>query len=203
MNKIGIFGGTFNPVHSGHLIIADEVLHLFKLDRVIFIPNKIPSHRRDKFAILPSGIRLKMLRLAINQTSEFEISEIELRQNKTSYTYNTILNLKKIYPETKLYFISGSDSLISYSWFKLDEILSMLDKFIIILRQNFSKNLLEKKIKKLNLKNKNKFKIISIPTLDISSSKIRDKISSGESIKYLVPREVESFIKKNKLYAKI
>lgn len=200
MKKIGILGGTFNPVHSGHLIIANEVLSSFELDKILFIPNKIPPHKKTGKAMCLPEMRLKMLELALKENQKFEISKIELESNEISYTYNTILKLKKTYPEDEFYFISGSDSLISDSWFKLDELLDMLSKFIIVLRPGFLKETLDKKIKELNLKNSMKLKIISIPTLDISSNKLRDRIKEGKTIKYLVPWEVEKFIIKNKLY---
>lgn len=195
MSKIGILGGTFNPIHLGHLIIAQQVLEYFKLKQVIFIPNYIPPHRRREKLISVKD-RYQMIKLAIRGNPKFKVSHLELNRRGLSYTFDTICQLKKISPKDQFYFITGSDALIKYKWHKLDELLSKLKALVVVERPGFPKIKLTKILKSLKLRNKKRVTIIKIPTLDISSNEIRERIRKGKSVKYLVPELVERYTNK-------
>ncbi|MFC1658597.1 nicotinate (nicotinamide) nucleotide adenylyltransferase, partial [Candidatus Omnitrophota bacterium] len=124
--KIGILGGTFNPIHMGHLILAEEVLQKIGLSRMVFVPTNIPPHK-DNTEIIPAPHRLKMLNLAISGNPGFAVSDIEVKRGNRSYTIDTIKEFNRIYPGKELYFIIGSD-LFSYlnEWKDLKEIIGLV-----------------------------------------------------------------------------
>ena len=128
--RIGLLGGTFNPIHFGHLRVAEEVREAFCLDKIIFIPSGVPPLKTE--GIIDANHRLKMTRLAINSNPFFEVSDIEVRQKKTSYTVNTLTHLKKLYQRDSLFFIMGIDAFFELKfWYKYEELLRMVD-FIIM-----------------------------------------------------------------------
>lgn len=194
MNKL-IYAGTFNPIHTGHLIIAEHVREELKADKVIFIPSYKPPHRENDVA--PAIHRLNMVKLAINNNKYFELSDIEFKSEEKSYTYNTILNLKKNNPDysQKYKFIIGTDAFnLVNSWYKAEELKSLLE-FIVIERPNNSQ-----KIETVNVK-EFPYTIIKAPYIEISSTTIRKRLKAKKSIKYLVTNEVEDYILKNELYS--
>jgi nicotinate-nucleotide adenylyltransferase len=193
-------GGTFNPIHIGHLIAAEESMKEFELDRVLFIPNRTPPHRMGEPGIINCEDRFTMVNLAIASNPNFFASRIELDREEISYTLETIRELQELYPETEINFISGLDSLVDYHWFGLDELLNLLTRFIAVTRPGFFKEELETRLKELNLTHGNKVRVLEIPDVHISSTLIRQRLKDGGTIKYLVTSEVESFIYKNHLY---
>ena len=201
-NKTGVMGGTFNPIHVGHLIAAQEAMQKFSLDRIIFIPNRIPPHKQNQPGLVDGNVRHLMVNLAITSNPKFFSSRIELDRPSISYTYDTILELKKEHPGMDFCFITGVDSILKDPWVKLDELLGMLDCFIAVTRPGFDDSLLKARIDQLNLANGNKVKLLRIPRVGISSTMIRDRLDKNESVKYMVPEPVESFILKNHLYKK-
>ena len=186
--RIGILGGTFNPPHLGHLILAQESLKTLKLDKVTFIPTYISPHKKlwDSNAYM----RYKMVKLACKGNAKFEVSKIELKDGAVSYSVNTLRKLRDKYGEnTELFFITGSDSLNELeSWKDITEVLR-LTNFVVANRSGFP-------VKKL----KREVKLIKIPALDISSSMIRNRVRRSQPIKYLVPEPVRKFIIKHRLY---
>lgn len=183
--RIGIFGGSFNPVHTGHLIIAEYVREQCSLDKILFVPVGIPSHRKDD--LLSYEKRVELLELAIKNNSAFEISNIE--KGISSYTYETYLKLKEKYPNDKLFEIIGEDSFAYLEeWKYYDKMMSEIN-FIVFRRGElkFSSN-----ASQINLLNN--------PQIDISSTMIRENINAGTSIKYLLPEEVENYILRNNFY---
>jgi len=201
LKKTGLLGGTFNPVHSGHLIMANELLIKLKLDNIVFMPNNIPSHKKNLNSVAPGDMRLKMIKFAIEGNEKFEISDLELKSNEVSYTYNTLIKLKKNIRKDKLFFITGSDSIMFSRWFNLDGVLGLVDGFISVLRPGTSEKDFYKAVERLKLKNVSKIKLLEVPVLDISSSEIRRRINKKIPIKYLVPEKVENYIKKNNIYS--
>ena len=202
MKNTGIMGGTFNPIHIGHLIAAQEAMEEFKLERIIFIPNRIPPHRQNEPGLLKGSVRFDMVNLAINSNPYFRGSRIELDREEISYTYHTIRSLKEEYPETDFSFITGVDSLLKDPWVKLDELLGLLKNFIAVTRPGFDDSLLKDRIAELDLSNGGNVKLLPVPKVGISSTMIRQRIKNGKSIKYMVPDPVESYIRKNNLYNK-
>ena len=199
-NRIGIMGGTFDPIHYGHLFIAQTASDKFDLDKVLFIPTGKPPHKRRNI-ITDSGKRIDMLRLAVENNPKFDISTIEITRGKTSYTIDTIKELQQYYDGVaKFYFIMGSDAFkYMETWKNYKELLKMA-RFIVMTRQILKNGSLDKKIELLIKKYKADIIKVEIPFLDISSTIIRQRVREGSSIKYLLPEDVEEYIFKNKLY---
>lgn len=186
--KIGILGGTFNPVHLGHLILAEEAREKLSLERIIFVPAFLPPHK-EATGIAPAGARLAMLKAAIGKNKYFSVSDIEIRRSGRSYTIDTLKDFKEKFPADELYFIIGSD-LLTYlaGWKDLKRILRMV-KFIAATRPNFPLRRLPAQIATLPIR-----------AVDISGFAIRSRIKAGKSFRYLVPEAVYRYISKNKLY---
>lgn len=199
-NKIGILGGTFDPIHFGHLFIAQTALDRLGLNKIIFIPTGKPPHKKERL-ITDSYNRIDMLNLATKSNPQFEISFIEINRDKTSYTIDTIKELQLNYGEdTDIYFITGTDAFIDIeTWKEYKELLSIA-KFIVMTRQILNSELLDEKIELFIKKYGANITKIEIPTLDISSTDIRRRMKEGNSIKYLLPESVEKYILKNRLY---
>src|SRR4030042_29324 len=187
--RIGILGGTFNPVHIGHLILAEETREKLALDRVIFMPTNIAPHK-DNQDVASSCDRYKMLKLAIKTNSYFSVSDIEMKRKGASFTIDSLREFKIIYPSDELYFIVGSD-LLKYldDWKDLSDIIKMV-KFIVATRPGYPLEKIPAYIK-----------TIAIRAVDISAFEIRQAVKSRISFRYLVPEAVHSYILKRKLYA--
>lgn len=184
---IGIFGGSFDPIHTGHLIIAEYAKEFFKLDKVIFVPVGIPSHRENKLA--KNTDRLEMINLAIKNNPNFEVSDIELKNENENYTYDTLLKLKEFYPKDELVQIIGEDSAdYLHLWKNYSELITMC-KFLVFKRENYSYKSSDSNII-----------VMDSPRISLSATLIRERIREGKSIKYMVSNEVEDYIKENKLY---
>jgi len=200
LQKVGLMGGTFNPIHIGHLLAAQEAMQEFKLQEILFIPNRIPPHRQNEPGLVGGQLRLLMINLAIASNPQFHSSRIELDRPTISYTYDTIMHLKEVYPETKFSFITGVDSLLKDPWVKLDDLLGLLERFIAVTRPGFDESMLGKRIEELSLLNSDKIRILRIPEVGISSTMIRNRLKEGRSIKYMVLEPVESFVHRRHLY---
>lgn len=186
--KIGILGGTFNPIHIGHLILAEEVREKAGLERIIFVPAYLPPHKNNS-DIAPAGDRFKMLKEAIKSNRYFCVSDIEIKRKGRSYTIDTVRQLEEQYPKDEFYFITGSD-LLKYldEWKDLSEILKMV-KFIVATRPGYP---LEKIPSYIST--------VSIRAVDVSAFEIRQAAKENKSFRYLVPEAVYNYIIKRKLY---
>jgi nicotinate-nucleotide adenylyltransferase len=193
--KIGILGGTFNPIHIGHLILAEEVREKRNLDRIIFVPTYLPPHK-DNSDIIAARDRYNMIKLAIKTNRYFSVSDIEIKRDGRSYTIDTIKEFKKIYPKDELYFISGSD-LLKYldDWKDVDEIIRMV-KFIVATRPGYP---LEK-IPAYPACRQAGISTVAIRAVDVSAFEIRRAIKENRSFRYLVPESVLRYINKKRLY---
>ena len=192
MKKYGIFGGTFNPPHIAHSIVAENVRQQLSLDKIIFIPSGNPPLKES----IPAKHRLAMANLAFGTDKNFEVSEIEIEDTEMkSYTVNTLCKLKKKYEntETELYLIIGMDNLIDLPNWKDPEKLFKLAKIIVINRPGNNKHDARKDFRE-------KAVFVDVPDLEISSRMIRRNISEGKPVKYLVSDAVEEYIEKNGLY---
>jgi len=189
--KIGILGGTFNPIHLGHLILAEEVREKLKLDKIIFVPTYLPPHKEDK-DIASALDRLAMVKHAIKGNRYFSVSDIEIKRANRSYTIDTIKEFKKIYPKDELYFIIGSD-LLNYldEWKDLNEVIQLV-KFTVATRPGYP-------LEKIP----NYISTIPIRAVDISGFAIRQAIKENRSFRYLVPEAVYKYIIKKKLYKEL
>lgn len=189
MKRIGILGGTFNPIHIGHLAIAQVVADKLKLDKVIFVPSNRPPHKPDK-NILNAQKRLQMVRLAVRTNSKFGVSDFEVKRPGKSFSIHTVRFLKSRYgKKAKFYFIIGTDvSPTLHTWKKINE-LTKLVSFVAVSRKGYKKE-----------KSKMPFHRIETDDLGVSSSSLRKRLKAGQSTRYLIPDGVLNFIKKNRLY---
>jgi len=206
MNSIALFGGTFNPIHCGHLTIAEEVRTRFKLDKVIFVPTFIPPHKNDT-DLIDAHLRTIMVYLATVSNPSFEVSTFEVEKGGTSFTIDTVKYFRQnLGEQAKIYFILGADMLMEIaSWKNIRELLSLCH-FIAVPRPGFD---VQKILKQYFLTAKDcefsselleKVSVEELPMFDISSSDIRRRVREWKSIKYLVPETVEDFIHNQKIY---
>lgn len=198
MKKYGIFGGSFNPIHYGHLMICEYIKDEMGLDKVIFIPTGNPPHKELE---LSAEDRYEMVRLAISPNPDFEISDIETTRVKKSYTVDTIRELKKIYKEEKLYFLIGLDSLFQLkTWMKIGD-LSQEIEFVVALRPGYlDREEINKEIDFLRENFGTKINLIKTPLYEISSTDLRDRIREGKSLRYLIPKKVLDYIEESGFY---
>ncbi len=188
--KIAILGGTFNPPHIGHLIIGERAHSVLKLDRVFFIPANIPPIK-EKFTEIGKHHRLKMTQLATKDNPHFTVLDWELKRGGISYTIDTVNEIRAKLSPTEIYLIMGWDQALIFDKWKDHDKLVKLCKLIVFTRPGYEGTL------PAILKDNGKMLPLYI---DISSSMIRDMLMRGESIRYLVPNAVISYIYKHKLY---
>ena len=211
--KIGILGGTFNPIHNAHLRIAEEVRDLFQLDRVVFIPAATPPHK-PQVGELSFASRLEMVRLAVADNPCFEVSDMEAVRGGRSYSVDTLLQLRSERPEDELFFIVGADSFNDIAtWHKYTEIFTLCN-VVSVQRPGSTITSLTKALpvaitgefcydsaaKRLNHSSGHSVYALDGVLLDISSSHIRQLVKAGRSIRYLLPEAVEHYIKEQGLY---
>jgi nicotinate-nucleotide adenylyltransferase len=187
--RVGILGGTFNPPHLGHLIIANEVLYQLDLDEVRFMPAGSPPHKVIK-GDTSGEQRKEMVREAIKDHPKFLLEPIELEKDGPSYTYETVKLLVEREPDTEFHFIIGGD-MIAYlpKWHKIEE-LSQLIQFVGVKRPGYE------------TESRYNVKMVEVPQIEISSTLIRDRIASGGTVTYLIPERVSDYIREEKLYGK-
>lgn len=198
MKKYGIFGGSFNPIHYGHLMICEYIKEEMGLDKVIFIPTGNPPHKEIGVS---AEDRYEMVKLAISPNPDFEISYIETTRLNLSYTVDTIRELKKIYKEEKLYFLIGLDSLFQLkTWKKIGD-LSQEIEFVVALRPGYiDKEEINNEIDFLRENFGTKINLIKTPLYEISSTDLRDRIHEGKSLRYLIPKKVLDYIEESGFY---
>jgi nicotinate-nucleotide adenylyltransferase len=188
--KVGVFGGTFDPIHNGHLITAAAVKKIRGLDKIIFIPSYIAPHKIDKVSSSPDH-RIEMIKLAIESIPYFEYSDYEINKEGVSYTIDTLKFLKNKYPDIEL--IIGYDNLLDFkSWKEPDEILKLVK--LIVLKREVENERIEKDIYY------HSSEIIETPIIDISSTLIRNRVRNNLSINLLVPDNVKEYIYRFNLY---
>jgi nicotinate-nucleotide adenylyltransferase len=198
--RIGISGGTFDPIHHGHMIIAEQIRESLELDKVIFIPSGLPPHK-DDLKVTPAEHRFNMVHAAVQTNPFFEVSRIEVDREGYTYTIDTIKKLNGLFGDTvRLFFITGADVIPELLTWKNYEDLFKLCEFIAVLRPGFKKEGFMKEIGYLRSVYSAKIHTVDAPLIGISSTIIREKVKEGKSIKYLVPESVEFYILKNRLY---
>lgn len=200
MKKIGILGGTLDPIHNGHLMIAECARDQLSLDEVWFMPTGNPPHKSNQ-NISPNEVRKEMIELAIEDNNNFKFSDFEYKRDGIIYTSDTMKLLKNAYKDTDFYFIMGADSLMYFKdWHKPEEIV-LYCNLVVAGRDNDDSELL-REVAILEDKYNINIHVLKSPKICISSSDIRDYINNKLSIKYMVPDSVERYIKNKNLYVK-
>lgn len=199
MKKIGIMGGTFNPIHNGHLLLAECARDEYQLDKVLFIPTG-HSYLKDDEEVLEPSVRAELTKLAIADNPNFELSTIEIEREGNTYTYETILEIKKRIPECELHFILGADCLFSIEKWK--NVKTIFENAVILaaIRNGFDTKEFVKKAENLKQDYNAEIKFVYLPQFDVSSTQIREKIKENKSIRYLVPDDVREYIRDFQLY---
>ncbi len=190
--NIGIFGGTFNPPHIGHLIVAEHVRTELDLDKIIFIPSYISPHKQEQESEIALH-RLEMTKLAVADNAYFEYSDIEIDRKETSYTIHTIEELKKTYRSDTFFLIIGMDNYLTFHLWKEPHTILDIATLAVMNRPNYPRQVNEV------IGTKNTI-FIDVPNIDISSSAIRKRIEEERSIRYSIPASVEEYIYLHKLY---
>ncbi len=213
--RVGILGGTFNPVHYGHLRTAEEVREKLNFEKILFIPSCNPPLKAGDLA--DARHRYEMTRLSIETNPFFEISDIECRQNGKSYTVETLAVLREGNPETEFYFILGVDSFLDIPLWYQPERLMEVTNFVVVSRPGSHFSNLSSRISvpakvlsgldarnlevyKANLESGREIFLLNVTPMDISATAMRGLLKDGKSIKYLLPETAESFIISHKLY---
>ena len=200
IKRLAIMGGTFDPIHMGHLVTAEEVRHEFQVDEVIFVPTGHPPHK-SHINMTTCEHRYLMTVLATAANPYFKVSRIEIDREGVTYTIDTIKELKRVYgEEVELYFITGADAVHKILGWKESAELLQLCEFVAVTRPGYNKEELIHKVETLNAQYETNIHFLEVPALAISSSDIRRRLLESKPIKYLVPEEVENYIKKHELY---
>jgi nicotinate-nucleotide adenylyltransferase len=190
---IGIFGGTFDPPHIGHLIVAERALSELRLDKVIFVPAAIPPHKVND-GIAASRHRVEMLRLALQNSSRFEISETEIIRGGVSFTVDTLAQLRSEHPGDQFFLLIGMDNLLDFSAWKSPERILELAMVVVMTRPGFDLGDVPDILK-------GKVMVCPVPDIEVSSREIRKRVNEGKSIRYLVPDAVRTYIEHYQLYS--
>ena len=200
MKKIGIMGGTFDPIHIGHLILAKSAYEQLFLDKVLFIPAGNPPHKPARPGCGTNEQRLEMVRLAVKDEPAFEVDTIEMDSDTESYSYLTLEKLKKRDPDADYYFIIGQDSLINFHTWKKPEEIVKLAHIAAADRPGYD----PEAMKKITDENERifggDFIIFECPDIQISSTALRERIKQGLDVRFYVPEAVNEYIIKNGIY---
>lgn len=198
--KIGIMGGTFDPIHIGHLILGEAAYEQFGLDEVWFLPAGNPPHKRNRAGRAKNAQRVEMVRRAIASNPHFVLCTKEMKDEGYTYSYRTLEAMRKEHPGTEFYFIIGADSLFYFDEWKNPERICAAAKILVATRDRAKeKELLacmERNAKKLH----GTFLKLDTPNLDVSSHELREWIREGKSVKYYLPDSVISYIQEQKIY---
>ncbi len=196
-NALGIMGGTFDPIHFGHLIAAEEAWLRFELNEVIFVPNCEPPHKRD-YEITPAEHRYAMTALATADNPDFSVSRVELEHGGPSYTVDTMRYYREqVGPQGRLYFITGADAMLETLTWRQPEEIARLCEFLAVTRPGYTMARLEEGLPPEIM---SRVRPLEIPGVAISSSELRARAAAGESLRYLAPPAVANYIEVHGLY---
>jgi nicotinate-nucleotide adenylyltransferase len=196
--RVGIFGGTFDPIHNSHLFVAESARLLEGLDKVLFLPANNQQYR-DKALASPEH-RCAMILGAIATNRAFELDHTDLRDDATGYTADLMPRLRARYPQAQFTFIIGADSLATAKWVRIDEVLEALERFVIAPRPGVRADALERVLAALPKHLRERVATLNLPEIPESATSIRTLLSQGRSVRYLVPEPVWQYIVAQKLY---
>lgn len=199
IKAIGLMGGTFDPIHYGHLIAAENSRSEFDLDRVVFIPAARPPHKEGE-SVLDSPHRLQMVKLAIAGNPAFDISTLEQERQGLSYTIDTVEYFRDRFPDSQIFFIMGMDSLLMFDTWRDYQRLAGLCRFIVVTRPGYVMEPGQPVLDNLPTLLWENLSMLEIPGLDISSSDIRQRVRLSRPIKYMLPAAVEDYLLEHGLY---
>lgn len=189
--KIGILGGTFDPIHEGHLTIARESMKQFRLDKILFVPARIPPHKKEDDQITPPAYRARMVELATVEEPRWELCDLELRRPGVSYTVDTLRELRKKFPPPhELFFIAGADSLQDLQNWKEPEEIFKLSEWIVAPRPSF----------KVPESLSPRVHVLNMPPVDVSARELRQKILQGDDVSRWIPLKALNYIQQTKIY---
>lgn len=198
--KTGLMGGTFNPIHYGHLLIAENAYEQFGLDQVIFMPTGNSPHK-DMSQILDARERMEMIRLAIADNPHFCCSDFEVQKDSISYTYLTLQAYHNRFPQDDIYFIMGADSLAYFDSWRCPDKISSLCTILAAVRDGLNIEELLPIQNLLQNKYGTRIQFINTPNFSVSSHNIRQRIQNCQSVRYLVPKAVEDYLSHHYIYA--
>ncbi len=196
--RIGIFGGTFDPIHNAHCFVAESARLLEGLDRVLFVPTG-NHHYRDR-PQADAADRCAMIRGAIESNAAFELDETDLREDATGYTADLLPRLREKYPGARFTFIIGADSLVTANWVRLDEVVESLERFVIAPRAGVGADALARVIAVIPQALRERVATLNLPEIPESASLVRALLSQGRSVRYLVPEPVWRYVVEHRLY---
>ncbi|ACX51362.1 nicotinate (nicotinamide) nucleotide adenylyltransferase [Ammonifex degensii KC4] len=188
--RLGLLGGTFDPIHFGHLAVAEAVRYEMGLDKVYFIPSGQPPHKKRKVA--PAEHRLAMVRLAVASNPYFEVSTVEIERPGPSYTVDTVKEFRRLFPQAEIFFILGMDALAEFlTWHRVEELLTLCH-FVVATRPGYPSAVKGGRGRRVT--------VLPVPGVAVSSTEIRERVRAGKPIKYLLPEAVEEYIYAHGLY---
>lgn len=199
-HRVGIMGGTFDPIHIGHLMLAECAYEQFQLKRVMFMPSGNPPHKRNRMDGASDEDRTEMVRLAIKDNPHFILDTEEMERKGLTYTKDTLIRLNQEHPDTEYYFIIGGDSLMAFDTWKEPETISKNCILVAAVRDQLAVATMQNKMHALNEKYGAVIHMLKTPDVDISSSNLRKWCREGRSIRYYVPDPVRKYIIENHIY---
>lgn len=184
--RLGLFGGTFDPPHIGHLIVAQDVVEALGLDRLLFVPAGLPPHKADT-AVSPAPLRLEMVRSIIADNETFGVSEVELGRGGPSYTVDTLRHYRDLHPTAEIFFLIGADQAAALDTWQEPDRVAALATLVVMARDGASVPV-------------GGFASVPVTRVDVSATEVRKRVLDGRSIRYLVPESVRKIIDRNRLY---
>ena len=197
--RIGIYGGTFDPVHLGHLLLAEACREAARLDRVIFIPAGVPPHKQGR-ELTAGHLRVDMLEFALAGYPEFSVDQSEIKRSGPSYTVETLRALRQEHPVDDLFFLMGADSLAEFHLWKEPREIASLASLIVVNRGHQPPPNLASLVPVLGAAAVSRIQLVTMPSVDISASDLRDRARQGLSLRWQTPRAVERFIVEHRVY---
>lgn len=199
--RIGIMGGTFDPIHMGHLILGEKAYEQLGLDRILFMPSGNPPHKKDRTGRASDKERVEMVKRAISDNPHFELSLAEMHENGYTYTYHTLEALKKENKDTEYFFIIGADSLYNFETWKEPERICRACTLVVATRNHTPVAELNREMDRLSKKYHGCFLRLDTMNIDVSSEMLRDWIREKKSVRYYMQEQVIAYIRQNEIYS--